>query len=195
MKEFTEALRYDYALNARSIVIDVGCYEGNWAKQIHEKTGCRVDAYEPVKRFFDQICENLKTLDKIRVYNFGVNSLGGHVQIHVQNDSSGAFAGSSDVETCTMLPIATVIRNSCVRYVEVVKLNCEGAEYEILESLLSTRDHFGPAIDRLNNIQVQFHCVVQDWERRYSEIATQLSKTHELTWRTPFVWENWQKRY
>ena len=44
------------------------------------------------------------------------------------------------------------------------------------------------------NIQVQFHTVIEDWQARYDLIASRLSVTHELTWRTPFIWENWRRR-
>ena len=194
MIPFSEPLRYDYPLNPQSVCIDVGAYEGNWSRHIHQKTGARIDAYEPVRRFYDKARANLATLDMVRIYHAGVAATTKHVDIHVQNDSSGAFAGSADVEKCYMIGIEEVLRIASVPEIAVLKLNCEGMEYEILEHLLTHSDGFGPCIKRLRNIQVQFHMVVPDWENRYGAIAADLAQTHECTWREPFVWENWTLR-
>lgn len=192
---FTESLRYEYPLTSQSLVIDAGCYEGNWAKTIHGKYGCRVDAYEPVASFFENCCKNLRGLDKIRMYNFGVCALqGGKIRLHIQNDSSGAFAGSDVVEDCSFLPIAEIVRIAGVRRIDLIKLNVEGMEYDIMEALLISKDPFGPSIRRFANLQIQFHQNVPEFEQRYAAIAGDLSHTHECTWREPFVWENWRMK-
>lgn len=195
MIPFTEGLRYKYALTPASLCIDVGAYHGSWAKTIHEATGCRVDAYEPVNAFFMKTRETLKPFDKIRLYPHGVAAKSGNQKIHVQNDSSGAFATSAEVETCSMLGIFTVLKIANVAVVDVLKLNCEGGEYAILEELLGGDDPHKlaiPPISRIRNLQVQMHTCAPDWQNRYDAIASDLSQTHELTWREPFVWENWQ---
>lgn len=192
MIPFSEDLRYKYDLTSTSMCVDVGGYEGNWAKIIHGTCGCRVDVYEPVKRFYDNIVERLKGIPMIRIYNFGVAGQRGEQEIHVQNDSSGAFAGSTDVEVCKMKGIADLLKISNVAVVDVLKLNCEGAEYDIMDAMLVGKDAIGPFVKRFRNIQVQFHAVVPDFQKRYDAIAGDLSQTHELTWRHPFLWENWR---
>lgn len=190
--EAREEDRYAYSLTPQSLVVDAGGYEGNFAKLIHEKTGCRVDVYEPVAVFFETLCRNVAGFGKIRPYNFGVSGLvGGTKDIHVQNDSSGEFAGSAVVERCSFLPIHEVVRVAGVRVIDLLKLNIEGGEFEVLETLLVSKDVFGPSINRFANIQVQFHTCVPDYQQRYDAIAGDLSQTHELMWRTPFVWESW----
>lgn len=191
MIEFSEDLRYKYDLTAASMCVDVGGYEGNWAKMIHATCGCRVDVYEPVRRFYDNIVERLKLTPLIRVYNFGVAGTSGEVDIHVQNDSSGAFAGSDDVERCKMKSIADVLKISNVAAVDVLKLNCEGSEYDIMDAMLTGAGPIGPHVKRFKNLQIQFHACVPDFQKRYDAIAGDLSQTHELTWRHPFLWENW----
>jgi hypothetical protein len=73
--------------------------------------------------------------------------------------------------------------------IALLKCNIEGGEYELLNYIIDNG-----LINRIDNIQVQFHYIEgQDCEKMYEELATKLSKTHSLTWRTAFVWENWKR--
>jgi len=68
-----------------------------------------------------------------------------------------------------------------------MKINIEGGEYDLLSYIIGKGLH-----KSIKNIQVQFHKVDGLlWEVRSTSIQRQLMKTHELTWQTPFVWENW----
>ena len=66
-----------------------------------------------------------------------------------------------------------------------MKINVEGAEYPILKNLIETN-----SIIKIKNIQVQFHLFNDEENSDYELISKELSKTHKLTWRFPFVWEN-----
>lgn len=71
--------------------------------------------------------------------------------------------------------------------VALVKMNIEGGEYELLRHML-------PHIGEVKYLQVQFHLIDgMDCEKLYKDIATELSKTHKLMWRYPFVWESWER--
>jgi hypothetical protein len=40
---------------------------------------------------------------------------------------------------------------------------------------------------------VQFHLIEQDNDLVYGKLSERLSKTHKISWRYPFVWENWER--
>ena len=83
-----EALRYDYPdLHKDSVVVDAGAYQGNWSKVIHEKYGCIVLAFEPVKAFFDTACETCKAYRRINLFHC---ALGGHFRYVRLSASAGA---------------------------------------------------------------------------------------------------------
>ena len=137
-----------------------------------------------MKRFFDEAKAALRAHSNVTILNAG---LGGSMRVenfHVQNDSTGIYAGAPDVEKVMILSVREILPRERI---DLLKLNVEGMEYEILESLLDS----GSAA-RFANIQVQFHTVAPDWKARYDAIAEGLSKTHEITWRAPWVWENWK---
>ena len=68
-----------------------------------------------------------------------------------------------------------------------MKINIEGAEYDLLEHLIDTG-----LISNIHNIQVQFHDFVSNAEQRMIMLQKELEKTHGLTYQYPFVWENWR---
>jgi hypothetical protein len=69
----------------------------------------------------------------------------------------------------------------------LIKINVEGAEYPILKNLIDNGD-----ITKIKNLQIQFHLFDGVENSEYDTIVNELSKTHKLSWRFPFVWENWE---
>ena len=48
-------------------------------------------------------------------------------------------------------------------------------------------------INKVDNLQVQFHNFVPKAIRKRNAIRAKLSLTHHETWCYEFVWENWKK--
>lgn len=193
MIEFTEALRYEYPdLTPDSFVIDAGGYEGNWAAEINRKYRCAITIFEPVKRFHDAIAARFKDNPKVGVCFCGLGGkecgAGKEVEFHVQNDSTGQFASSSDVETVELFNASYVIGNMD-RDIDVLKLNIEGAEFEVLWSLLDSGQ-----IKKVKNLQVQFHPVIANAGDHRATIQKRLAETHECVYDCPFVWEAWRRK-
>ena len=78
------------------------------------------------------------------------------------------------------------IVNFLNRKVRLMKINIEGAEYPILNHIIKSGK-----IKMIKEIQVQFH-MIDGYAEMYDEIGNELNKTHRLTYRYPFVWENWR---
>lgn len=193
MKDFQDSDRYDYpCLTPDSVVIDAGGYEGNFARTIADKYHCHIVVFEPVMRFANAIRNRLASHPKVRVLPCALGGSDRMDTFHVQNDSSGVFAGSADTESVHVFSIVDALVSPWLEVlageVAVLKLNVEGMEFEILEAILV----HGLA-SRFLNIQVQFHTCAPAAENRYENIATQLAKTHRLTYRAPWVWENWER--
>jgi FkbM family methyltransferase len=193
MKIFTESDRYDYPeLTPDSLVIDAGGYEGNWAAEISRKYGCRILIFEPVKRFFDRIADRFKDNDKVGVNHCGLGGkdcgAGKEVEFHIQNDSTGQFAGSAEVEMVELFDASYVIGNMG-QEIGVLKLNVEGAEFQILWSLLDSG-----CIKKVKNLQVQFHPVIPNAGDHRATIQKRLAETHECVYDCPFIWEAWTRK-
>ena len=71
-------------------------------------------------------------------------------------------------------------------------MNIEGAEYECLEALIESG-----MIGKIKHVLVQFHGVDNDVESsvsKWATIAAHLSRTHNMDWSYPFIWERWTLR-
>jgi FkbM family methyltransferase len=181
-----EKARLDYDLNDQSVVFDVGGYEGAWSQAIHSRFKSRIYIFEPIARFYKHISDQFKNFSNIDVYCYGLSNQNEKTSISINNDASSLFADGVVHETVCIRDIAEVVQELNVNQIDLMKINIEGAEYPLLDRLIETGD-----IEKIRDIQVQFHLFVPHARRHYAAIAKNLKKTHTLTWRYPFVWENW----
>ena len=69
------------------------------------------------------------------------------------------------------------------------KLNIEGAEYEVLERIISINK-----LEKCDSFLIQFHRQPQNYQSRYFKIKEDLEKTHNLIWGHEMVWEKWVRK-
>lgn len=178
---FVENMRYDYPLDCTSFVIDLGGYEGRFASILHQAYACDIDVYEPIDSFFIDCVKNLQPYPIVRIFKYGVGGSERTETFSVETDRTGVFA-SGNHEEVKIKDIKDVIGD---RFVDLIKINIEGMEYEVLERVIELGLQ-----TKLKNIQVQFHRIAPDSEKRYETIREELLKTHKLTFDYPFVWQN-----
>jgi FkbM family methyltransferase len=191
MKPFSENLRYDLPLTADSVVMDCGSYEGNFANLVHQKFGCRVEAFEPVTEFYGKIVNRFSGNPKIRVWPFGLGDSCRQEFIGVKGDQSGVFCTSPNYrQPIEIRDVVHMIQNVLqIPVVSLLKLNCEGMEYQILQRLLDT-----DMIEYIDNLSVQFHALHNDSEARMNALIEAIGESHELTYHTPFIWTGFKLR-
>jgi len=159
-----EWMRYEYNLNPEDTVLDLGSYRMEFANKIKEMYGCKVECFE--------------ALDNMAAWTHN-----GTIKMGGQYYYSSMYEENADKEyKCVD------IKPYLQKEIALMKINIEGAEYELLKHIIENGLH-----KNVKNIQVQFHLVDGiDTEKLYKEISDELTKTHKLTWRYPFVWENWE---
>ncbi len=183
-----ETLRLNYDLSDTSVVFDVGGYKGEFAGDIFCKYNATIYVFEPIKSFFQIIRNKFINNQKVKIYNFGLAGKDEEMQISMSDNSSSVFLKTEDSETIQLKSIVNFIQENNISSVDLIKLNIEGGEYELLESLIEN-----DLIRIFKNIQVQFHdFLLEDGKDRMHKIQESLSKTHQITYQYEFVWENWQ---
>jgi hypothetical protein len=159
-----EYLRYEYDLLPDDYVIDLGSYKYEWSTKIHKKYGCYVDCFDAC-------------IDRAAwIYD-------GKIRIYGENETATKFGQGKWIESKCY-----DISEFCKKPVRLIKINIEGSEYRIIQRLIETE-----TIQNIQDLQVQFH-IVDGNTSIYDSLAKRLSETHELTWRYPFVWENWRRK-
>jgi FkbM family methyltransferase len=183
--------RLNYDLNKDSIVIDAGGYQGWFAEQIYNKYKCNVYVFEPVKSYYDLIVNKFKNNPKIKVFHYGVGGVTETVDINLQGDGTSVhtknnkFAGTESIKIVNILDC---LKDLGLENVDLLKLNIEGEEYPLLESLIKNNE-----LKRFSNIQVQFHNFFNGEEQRRNAIRKSLIKDFTLDYDFEFVWEGWKQ--
>ncbi len=191
MLPFHEDLRYELPhLTPESVVLDVGAHEGKWAAEINRKYGCTVHVYEPVPEFFNNCVRRFDGNPKIRLWPYGLGNSTRKQRIGVKGDQSGEFCTSpNETIDIAVREFADVYRSVIDTPIGALKINAEGAEYEILESMLD--HHLMPYFE---HISVQFHTCAPDYELRHDLIRRRMEQTHDLAYDAPYIWTAWDLR-
>jgi hypothetical protein len=72
-------------------------------------------------------------------------------------------------------------------HIDLLKINVEGAEYGIMNDLLANYN-----MRKIDNLQIQFHGNVPEYEEKREAIRKGLKKTHHMTWNYDYIFENWE---
>lgn len=181
-----ETFRLNYPLNKDSVVIDLGGAVGAWSMPIYDLYRPNLYIFEPTN-LFEQLEIRFEGLPKVRLLNFAASNDSADLAIGVMDGEASIFHDENLV-TVPALNFGQFIDSLEVPDIDLMKMNIEGAEYEILEGIISRGQ-----LERFVNIQCQFH-MIENYEQRYKNLKLELEKTHYLSWRFPFVWENWTKK-
>jgi len=178
--------RINYDLNESSVVFDIGAYKGEFAKKIHKKYGSKIYCFEPIKKF----CRIIESRNRdFRVYNFGLGGSTRSQEIYMMDNATSIFnyAEVHKYTTIQIMDIEEVIRSLDINHVDLMKINIEGAEYELLNRIIEK-----DIVSKISNIQIQFHLFVDNAISEREKIQEKLQKTHKLTYNYDFIWENWE---
>lgn len=191
-EEGGEDLRLAYRLGPASRVWDIGGYEGGWAAEVLNRYGCHVDVFEPSGSFASALRQRFGHDDRVTVHEIALGASNRLAELGTEADASSLFgASASNTEEVRVVDVASQLAELRPPRsdVDLVKINIEGAEYELLERLLQTGD-----IHRFRHVLVQFHPDMPAAWRRMKRIQAGLKSTHVLTWQYRFVWESWERR-
>ncbi len=183
-------LRINYELTEDSIVFDLGGYKGEFASAIMNKYDCNIFIFEPIPAFYNIILEKFSNNKKLHPYCIGLYDKTIKKQISLSDNGSSIYIGNTATLEIQLKNIIEFLDENNFTHIDLIKINIEGAEFELLECLINN-----DRIKVFQNIQVQFHdFIIDNAESRMRNIQNQLSNTHELTYQYEFVWENWRLR-
>jgi FkbM family methyltransferase len=185
-----EKLRTNYDLNSNSIVFDLGGYKGDFVDSIYSIYKCKVFVFEPFSSYFNIIVNRFSSEESIKIFNYGLSNKNSIEKLYISEEGSSTINKlSTDFEEIKLVNFFEFINDNKIEKIDLIKINIEGGEYDLLDAIVEN-----PFINKISNLQIQFHDFVPDAELRMNKIKSQLDQTHFLTYEYPFIWENWRKR-
>ena len=189
-----QTLRLDYPLDAQSTVVDLGGYEGTWSSEIFSRYGCTIHVFEPVPVFAEEIERRFSDNPRVSVHICGLSDRTREETLSLDGIGSSLHRSSLDgsgerTQRVQLRRGADFLSGQGLDCIDLMKMNIEGAEYDLLEHLIDT-----DWIRRITDLQVQFHDFPAGAIERMRRIQERLQLTHRPTWQYPFVWENWRLR-
>ena len=145
-------------LTPDSVVIDLGANEGLFSKEIHESFGSVCYAVEPNKTLYNNI-----QFDFINKFNYAITASDGPVDFYISNNNEASSIikdfeviwGNNERQTIDGITFVNLVSklNIGEKKIEILKIDIEGAELELIESL----DY--EAVRNIKQITIEFH----DW--------------------------------
>ena len=177
-----------YELNKDSIFFDVGGHLGGFTDKILAIYNCKSYIFEPHPEQYIQLAKKYSNNDRVQVFDYGLGGVNKEVYLTDEEGSSEVTQNETNIRI-KIKDIVSVMNQLNIEYIDLLKLNIEGSEYELLESLISSNN-----LDKIKYLQIQFHENVNNAVIKRNEIIKEMRKTHFNKWTYYFVWERWDRK-
>ena len=145
-----------FEINTNDTIIDVGAHVGLFSLLVSQfcKAG-KILSFEPVRENFDLLVSNLKLnhIDNVLPFNMAVSKNTDELSLFLNNDQSAhsIFYKSSESISVESISLQKIFEENKISSCKLLKLDCEGAEYQIIDSLPSKY------LDKIQNMVIEYH--------------------------------------
>ena len=145
-----------FEINSSDIIIDVGAHIGLFSLLVSQfcKTG-KIFSFEPIRENFDLLVSNLALnhIENVFPFNVGVSKKSGKLNLFLNNDQSAhsIFPKGSESITVEATSLQKIFDEKQISSCKLLKLDCEGAEYDIIDSLPVEY------LDKIQNMAIEYH--------------------------------------
>lgn len=182
-------LQLNYELDEDSIFFELGGFDGTYTKLILEKFNPQSYIFEPSKKYFEILNHSIKKKN-VKIYNFGISDENKQAFLSHREDQS-RISNNKDIkgELVDLKKLSEFVKEENLEKIDLININIEGSEYEVLDEVINSG-----LINKIDNLQIQFHKNIKNYRSKRKNIKNRLSKTHNLIWDYKFVWERWEKK-
>ena len=127
------------------VILDIGSNIGASILFFHEQfPAARIYGFEPNPETFRVLQKNVGLLPSIEVFNYGLGAADGIISVpfdgadfsrFMSKDKTADWSGPLSPTSCQIKHAGDVVRNLGLTKVDLIKIDCEGAEYDVLTSL------------------------------------------------------------
>ena len=146
----------DFEINRNDVVIDIGAHIGLFSLLVSQycKTG-KIFSFEPMRENFDLLVSNLELnrMKNVFPFNVAVSKNSGKLNLFLNSDQSAhsIFSESSESVTVESISLQKIFEENKISSCKLLKLDCEGAEYDIIDSLPPEY------LAKIQNMAIEYH--------------------------------------
>lgn len=187
---------YRADLTSPSVVIDIGGFKGEVAQIFVDLYGSTVYSFEPHPRYHAIAAERFADDDRVTTYPFGLGDADAILEMEDLGLGStvyGEINGSERKAKEALPPIEVEIRDVAavldeldLPRIDYMKINIEGAEFDLLDRLHETGWN-----ERVRYMLIQFHEWYEGAHLRRWKARRRLALTHDEVWNFPWIYELW----
>ncbi|KAL3885241.1 hypothetical protein ACJMK2_025329 [Sinanodonta woodiana] len=195
-EEHIRTTHHTYLTNKDAVMIEIGGNRGDDATEFVKLYNPRYIILEPLEEYFNILKEKFKNNSRVTVVNVGLGIKNEVAMVNIEGfhaDATSKFLGSNGKTPLYIANATKFLMNLGVGlfHVDLLTSNCEGCEYEVLETILSTN-----LINYIKNFQFATHSTLKGLEDplgRYCKIQELLRRTHKPTYQYRLIWESWRR--
>ena len=176
-------------LDASAIVVDVGAHQGLVAQEFVDLYGCQVYAYEPNPVFYERLERRFSDNPLVHPLPYGLGATDATMvmsQLGLGSTVYGQNDGTVPTVDVQIRDAAVVLDELGYERIDYLKLNIEGAEYDLLDRLIEAG-----WMHRTRYILIQFHEWYHGAHSRRWRLRRKFRSTHEQIWNFPWIYELW----
>lgn len=183
--------RHRYDLKPNALIFDCGGYKGDWTARmldLYQEKEPRIYVFEIVDTFIKHLEQQFQRNEQVKIFPFGLGSENKTIEFPIDDIATSIFLKPADakMETGEIRNVTEFWKEHNIKDVDIFKMNIEGGEYELLDTLISAG-----LVSHCKNIQIQFHNYGEWSVQRRDKIKSELEKTHVCTYDFEWTFENW----
>jgi FkbM family methyltransferase len=159
-------------LQNAKVILDLGAHIGLFSvyASVLAAEGAKIYAFEPDERNFLIMKEHLKMngVRNVQVKNVAVGAESGERELYLSEDSHNhSFIGVGEGKKVRAASLPDILRKNRLEKVDLVKMDIEGAEFEVMEALT------GEDFSKIKSFYIEYHELTG--EMRSSDLMKQLA--------------------
>ena len=177
------ALAKTLQLTKESLFVDVGGYIGDFTKHVLLNFDCKVLLFEPYIPYFEKCQKRFRNDTRVIVLPLGLGNVGSRI-IYEHKEGTSLFQDWHNIQDENKIRFAHIITPRFLDKFDIsaLKLNCEGAEYEIIQDI---------DLNKIPKLLVEFHPIKNN---TYGEVVELLNRTHAQL-KLSTRWELWERKF